>query len=281
MQKQQVEGEELEPRNTGNVQLDRLLNEASAMPLAISSEEMLRLIPKANTSAFNHLSNLKWIITGSIILTGIVLYLISPFKKENSEEKNKGSYRQSTENISQNGSQAEDKVAVTIAQKQSNISSNEQKVIQPIKSAISNKNSIYLDGTTTVLLTHDDGVVSIELNKSGVKKIIDSGVIVSQENYSDYRTDIEKAFAQTGIKYNSSNQKSKSKQEELAEAIIRGLHNENLLLDGESYDLSLTNKEAILNGKLLSEESKLRMLTIVAQTTGKTLPNDGKIHIRH
>ena len=72
-----------------------------------------------------------------------------------------------------------------------------------------------------------------------------------------------------------------SKKEELADAIIQGLYKENLLVEGQSYDLTISNDEAILNGKVLSSESRKKMLDIIEQTTGKTLPSDGKIHIRH
>jgi len=40
-------------------------------------------------------------------------------------------------------------------------------------------------------------------------------------------------------------------------------------------------KAAMLKGNTLSGKNKTKMVTIVAQTTGKSLPNDGEIHIRH
>lgn len=281
MQKQQVEGEELEPRKTGDSDLDRLLNEVAIMPLAISSDEMLRLIPKVETTTVARFRNIKWILTGVIALTGIVLYMLLSTKKDALEVQE--SSLSSDNNVSIN-LPSEPKLSVN---DQNNILPNNKTISNTIKSTVplktnkSNINSIYLDGTTTVILNHDDRVVSIELNKVGVHKIIDTGVLISKEKFSDYSSDIESAYLQAGIKHNPNEKKNISKQEELAAAIIKSLLNENLLEDGESYDLSLTNKAAILNGKILSDENKTKMLTIVAQTTGKSLPNDGKIHIRH
>ncbi len=283
--KMQVEGEELEPRKTGNVQLDRLLNEAATIPLAISSEEMLHLIPKSSPGTLNRISNFKWIITGAILLTGIVLYTL--LSKRNIDTVK--------ENITSNnplavapvgkieaGTDAEEKnITVSkIDNNSSNLSVQKKESINAKEVAL-NKNSIYLEGTKTVLLTHENKIVSIELNQFGVKKIIDDGVLVSANNYSNYNEDIEQASKRSGIKLKLEEKKRLSKKEELAEAIIQGLYKENLLVEGQSYDLTISNDEAILNGKVLSNESRKKMLDIIEQTTGKTLPSDGKIHIRH
>ena len=283
--KMQVEGEELEPRKTGNVQLDRLLNEAATMPLAISSEEMLHLIPKSSPGTLNRISNFKWIITGAILLTGIVLYTL--LSKRNIDTVK--------ENITSNnpvavapvgkieaGTEAEEKNSTesNLDNKSSNLSVQKKESINAKEVAL-NKNSIYLEGTKTVLLTHENKIVSIELNQFGVKKIIDDGVLVSANNYSNYNEDIEQASKRSGIKLKLEEKKRLSKKEELADAIIQGLYKENLLVEGQSYDLTISNDEAILNGKVLSSESRKKMLDIIEQTTGKTLPSDGKIHIRH
>ncbi len=283
--KMQVEGEELEPRKTGNVQLDRLLNEAATMPLAISSEEMLHLIPKSNPGTLNRISNFKWIITGAILLTGIVLYTLL----------SKRNIHTVKENITSNnpvavapvgkieaGTEAEEKNSTesNIDNKSSNLSVQKKESINAKEVAL-NKNSIYLEGTKTVLLTHENKIVSIELNQFGVKKIIDDGVLVSANNYSNYNEDIEQASKRSGIKLKLEEKKRLSKKEELADAIIQGLYKENLLVEGQSYDLTISNDEAILNGKVLSSESRKKMLDIIEQTTGKIFPSDGKIHIRH
>ena len=283
--KMQVEGEELEPRKTGNVQLDRLLNEAATMPLAISREEMLHLIPKSSPGTLNRISNFKWIITGAILLTGIVLYTL--LSKRNIDTVK--------ENITSNnpvavapvgkieaGTEAEEKNSTesNLDNKSSNLSVQKKESINAKEVAL-NKNSIYLEGTKTVLLTHENKIVSIELNQFGVKKIIDDGVLVSANNYSNYNEDIEQASKRSGIKLKLEEKKRLSKKEELADAIIQGLYKENLLVEGQSYDLTISNDEAILNGKVLSSESRKKMLDIIEQTTGKTLPSDGKIHIRH
>ena len=283
--KMQVEGEELEPRKTGNVQLDRLLNEAATMPLAISSEEMLHLIPKSSPGTLNRISNFKWIITGAILLTGIVLYTLLSKRnidtvKENITSNNPvavapvGKIEAVTEAEEKNSTES------NLDNKSSNLSVQKKESINAKEVAL-NKNSIYLEGTKTVLLTHENKIVSIELNQFGVKKIIDDGVLVSANNYSNYNEDIEQASKRSGIKLKLEEKKRLSKKEELADAIIQGLYKENLLVEGQSYDLTISNDEAILNGKVLSSESRKKMLDIIEQTTGKTLPSDGKIHIRH
>ena len=283
--KMQVEGEELEPRKTGNVQLDRLLNEAATMPLAISSEEMLHLIPKSSPGTLNRISNFKWIISGAILLTGIVLYTLLSKRnidtvKENITSNNPvavapvGKIEAVTEAEEKNSTES------NLDNKSSNLSVQKKESINAKEVAL-NKNSIYLEGTKTVLLTHENKIVSIELNQFGVKKIIDDGVLVSANNYSNYNEDIEQASKRSGIKLKLEEKKRLSKKEELADAIIQGLYKENLLVEGQSYDLTISNDEAILNGKVLSSESRKKMLDIIEQTTGKTLPSDGKIHIRH
>ncbi len=283
--KMQVEGDELEPRKTGNTQLDRLLNEAAAMPLAISSEEMFHLIPKSSPTSSNRLGNFNWIITGAILLTGLVLYTllskrnINPLK-ENSISNNHLAIEPTIKSEAAKEASEKNITASTKDNNSSNLSI-QKKSSKEAKETASNKNSIYLEGTKTVLLTHENKIISIELNRFGVKKIIDDGVLVSVDNYSNYNQDIEQASIRSGIKFKLEEKKHLSKKEELAEAIIQGLYKENLLVEGQSYDLNISNEEAILNGKVLSSENRKKMLEIIEQTTGKKLPSDGKIHIRH
>ena len=287
-QEQQADNDDLIPRKTGNDQLDRLLNETASIPLAINSGQISQLLSKSGGSSGSRMRNVKWIIAGAIVVTGLVLYSLLPLNKDKSVIKNIPASQPVKTVRSDDNNNATSSIAATAPAERSSSKINVAPVIENktsvknnVVKSTTNKNSIYLEGTTTVILEHEGKSMAVELNQSGVKKIIDDGKVVNASDYYAYNEIIQQAYAKTSFKYKPEEKHDLSEKEKLAEAIIQGLYKQNLLLEGQPYDLVITPESAVLNDIVLSPENHKTMLDIVEQTTGKSLPPKGKIHIRH